>query len=127
MKFITISDLMAYLPDVVDAARAKVVPGSRWDNAIVAAYDRLLQSDQVIMVDDHTLLSPSQDTPGLYYSANGACQCKAAELHQPCRHRAEARLIVRCLEAKTQPAPVAPRTSPELLEKARREMAELFG
>jgi hypothetical protein len=48
--------------------------------------------------DGHALiiLSPSNEI----YEANGACQCRAFKNHQPCWHRAAARIVERYQERR---------------------------
>jgi len=95
------SDLIDYLVDAVDGARAMAGDDSRWQNAITAAYDWLLQ-EQAILFDTDTHALHVASPSGRSYRANGACQCKAYELHAACWHRAAARLVRRCLDTRSR-------------------------
>lgn len=78
--------------EIVQAAFDKVADSRRWQVAIVKAKQQI-EENPYLHFDGHTLLilSPS----GEIYAANGSCQCKAYAKHQPCWHRAAARLIER--------------------------------
>jgi hypothetical protein len=65
----------------------------RWEVAIVKAKQQL-ESNPYIHVDGDALLILSPESSEIY-SANGTCQCKAFKHHQPCWHRAAARLVKR--------------------------------
>lgn len=95
---IAVADILDFLTDAVDAARAAAADSTRWRNAIDAAWDHLLQQD-VIEYDHaaHELVYRSES--GATYYANGSCQCPAFEKGQPCKHRAAARLVYRAVEA----------------------------
>jgi hypothetical protein len=100
-KFTTIrtAEILDFIVDAVDAARAAAADSPRWRNAIDAAFDHLLTVD-VIEYDHtaHELLYRSES--GATYRANGSCQCRAFEAGQPCKHRAAARLVYRAVEAR---------------------------
>jgi hypothetical protein len=64
----------------------------RWQVAIAKAKVEI-ESNPYMHFDGHALLILSSS--GEIYSANGICQCKAFKNHQPCWHRAAARLIER--------------------------------
>ncbi len=84
------------LQAVVEAA-FNATDNLRWQIAIVKAKQQL-EENPYMHFDGHALLvlSPS----GEIYTANGTCQCKAYRHgHQPCWHRASARLYERYLEA----------------------------
>lgn len=87
----------------VDEARIKSAGNAPWLNAIDAAWGYLLEVDAYEVVDAYTphaaLRIPSQSTPDLIYTANGACQCRAFEVHNPCWHRAASRLVRNAMDA----------------------------
>ena len=96
---ITIAPLMDALCEAKDAAVEKAAGNQRWLNAIDAAWGWLLSQDAVFFdTTAHALRMPSTSEPGRFYTANGACQCKAFDAHTACRHRAAARLVRRALE-----------------------------
>jgi len=68
----------------------------RWEIAIVKAKQQL-EENPYMHFDGGALLvlSPS----GEIYSSNGTCQCRAFTHHQPCWHRAAARLVERYMQA----------------------------
>lgn len=78
--------------EVVQEAFDKVSDSRRWQTAIVKAKQQI-EENPYLHFDGHALLilSPS----GTIYTANSSCQCKAYAKHQPCWHRAAARLIER--------------------------------
>jgi len=64
----------------------------RWQTAIVKAKQQIEANPYITVQGDALLiLSPSNEI----YTANGTCQCKAYRNHQPCWHRAAARLVKR--------------------------------
>ena len=75
---------------VVKEAKAKT-NDRRWLNAIARAAEALISGAWIVteLADSIAVTTES----GRTYFANGACQCKAFELGQPCKHRAAARLI----------------------------------
>lgn len=77
---------------VIHEALGKVSGSRRWETAIAKAKWQL-EENPYIHYDGRALLilSPS----GEIYSANGVCQCEAYRNHQPCWHRAAARLVER--------------------------------
>jgi hypothetical protein len=80
------------LEQIVMEAFDKVSGNRRWEAAIVRAKQQL-ESNPYLHFDGDALLilSPSNEI----YRANGTCQCKAFQAHQPCWHRAAARLVKR--------------------------------
>ena len=83
------------LQRVAQEAFDKVSGNRRWETAIAKAKQQL-EENPYMHFDGQALLilSPS----GEIYSANGVCQCKAYLNHQPCWHRAAARLVERYSE-----------------------------
>ncbi len=83
------------LQQVTQEAFDKVSSNRRWETAIAKAKAQL-ETNPYIHFDGDALLilSPS----GEIYSAGGECQCKAYRQHQPCWHRAAARLVKRYTE-----------------------------
>ncbi len=83
------------MQQVAQDAFNRVLGNRRWETAIAKAKAEL-ESNPYIHFDGQSLLilSPS----GEIYTANGACQCKAFRQHQPCWHRAAARLVRRYAE-----------------------------
>ena len=77
---------------VIQEAFDKVADSRRWQCAIAKAKQQI-EENPYMHFDGQSLLilSPS----GEIYTANGACQCKAFVNHQPCWHRAAARLVER--------------------------------
>jgi hypothetical protein len=84
------------MQQVVQEAFDKVSGSRRWQTAIAKAKQQI-EENPYMHFDGSALLilSPS----GEIYSANGTCQCKAYLSHQPCWHRAAARLFKRYSEA----------------------------
>jgi hypothetical protein len=84
------------LERVIQEAFDRATGCRRWQTAIARAKVEL-ESNPYIHWDGRALLvlSPS----GEIYTANGSCQCKAFESHQPCWHRAAARLVERYNQA----------------------------
>lgn len=80
------------MQQVVQEAFDKVSGSRRWETAIVKAMQQI-EENPYMHYDGLALLilSPS----GEIYTANGTCQCRAYLNHQPCWHRAAARLIQR--------------------------------
>src|SRR5262249_48302710 len=66
-----------------------------WINAIDKAVDGLLGTWIVTELVEGLLITTES---GETYHANGACQCKAYQLNQPCKHRAAAQLVKRMNE-----------------------------
>jgi hypothetical protein len=64
----------------------------RWQTAIAKAKQQL-ESNPFLHFDGDALLILSDSNE--IYRANGTCQCKAFQKHQPCWHRAAARLVTR--------------------------------
>jgi hypothetical protein len=83
------------MQQVVQDAFNKASSSRRWQIAIARA-KRQIEENPYMHFDGRALLilSPS----GEIYSANGTCQCKAYRNHQPCWHRAAARLVERYIE-----------------------------
>lgn len=77
---------------VAQEAFDRVSGNHRWETAIAKAKAEL-ESNPYIHFDGRSLLILSSSNE--IYSANGSCQCKAYLNHQPCWHRAAARLIQR--------------------------------
>jgi hypothetical protein len=77
---------------IVQEAFDKVSGSRRWETAIVKAMQQI-EENPYMHYDGRALLilSPS----GEIYTANGTCQCQAYRNHQPCWHRAAARLVER--------------------------------
>jgi hypothetical protein len=69
----------------------------RWQMAIAKAKQEI-ESNPFMYFDGHALiiLSPSNEI----YEANGSCQCRAFKNHQPCWHRAAARIVERYNETR---------------------------
>jgi hypothetical protein len=84
------------MQQVVQDAFDKVSGSRRWQTAIAKAKQQI-EENPYMHFDGSALLilSPS----GEIYSANGTCQCKGYLNHQPCWHRAAARLVKRYSEA----------------------------
>ena len=80
------------MQQVVQDAFDKVSGSRRWETAIVKAMQQI-EENPYMHYDGRALLilSPS----GEIYTANGTCQCRAYQNHQPCWHRAAARLVER--------------------------------
>ena len=125
------------LVEVVDKARIDAQSSKAWVHAINTAYDWLLQTDTVEMVDADTVRIPSATVAYRYYQANGSCQCTAYHKGSPCWHRAAARLVKRMLEVQEKKmqlqADVEAQADAEAQaarkaarEKAFREAMELF-
>ncbi|MEI8166173.1 MAG: hypothetical protein WCG26_07335, partial [Chloroflexales bacterium] len=105
------ADLLDRLCDAYDIASTKVLPGSRWANALDAAYDHLLQVDEIeYRAADHALLYHSES--GKSYMANGRCACTAWMQGQPCKHRSAARLVRNALALTPVVAPVGATFTP---------------
>jgi hypothetical protein len=77
---------------VAQEAFDKVSGSRRWETAIVKAMQQI-EENPYMHYDGRTLLILSSS--GEIYTANGTCQCRAYLNHQPCWHRAAARLIER--------------------------------
>ena len=92
-----VADILDGLVQAVDAAR-KATDAPRWQNAINAAFDHLLQQEEVA-VDAHGALEYHSES-GTTYFANGACQCAAFAKGQPCKHRAAARLVRNAIQGR---------------------------
>lgn len=95
------ADLLDFLVDAVDAARASTAPAA-WQRAIDRAYDTLLQLD-VIAYDlaAGAIRLASASEPGVERIANGDCPCPAfVKGDGVCYHRAAARLVKRALELR---------------------------
>lgn len=86
----------ARLSAVVTEAFEKTSNNRRWQTAVVCAKVEL-ETNPFIAWNGKALiiLSPSNEL----YEANGTCQCAAFKSHNPCWHRAAARLIERYNEA----------------------------
>ena len=96
------NELLDAVTDAYDRALTHV-EDPRWRKAIAAAFNQFLEADTVTFdVASHTLRIESLETPGLFYEANGRCQCEAAHYNNPCLHRALARLLARAFEAIAQ-------------------------
>jgi len=92
------ADLLDNLVSAVDRARVNAQDDPRWLRAIDAGWDWLLQQDELSYnAATHELVVQSATGSG-EYRANGACQCRAAELDRPCWHRAAARIVRRAVE-----------------------------
>jgi hypothetical protein len=83
------------MQQVIEEAFNKVSGNRRWEVAIVKAAQQI-ESNPYLHFDGDALLilSPSNEI----YRANGVCQCRAFAQHQPCWHRAAARLVKRYSE-----------------------------
>ncbi len=81
---------------VIQEAFDRLGNSRRWQMAIAKAKQEI-ESNPFMHHDGHALiiLSPSNEI----YEANGSCQCKAFKNHQPCWHRAAARIVQRYNEA----------------------------
>jgi hypothetical protein len=101
-RFLTLrtADLIDSLCDAVDAARIAAAGNQRWLNAIDAAWEHLLQADEIdFQPESGALLYRSES--GQVYTANGTCQCIAYTRGEPCKHRAASRLVKRALALTT--------------------------
>lgn len=98
---VAVAELLDFIVDAVDTARQAAADSPRWLRAIDSAYDFILQQD-VLSYDAaaHALRVESASEPGKVYESNGDCQCRAAELGNPCWHRAAARLVARAFELR---------------------------
>lgn len=107
---ITRTSIFDQLCAAVDEARIKSAADLAWLNAISAAWAWLLEEDTYEVVNAGTphaaVRVPSRSKPGLIYTANGECQCRAYELHNPCMHRAASRLVRNALAFASAPAPI---------------------
>ncbi|HEV2802431.1 MAG TPA: hypothetical protein VGW12_18315 [Pyrinomonadaceae bacterium] len=82
--------------EVIQEAFDKVANSRRWQIAIAKAKQQIEENPYLHFDGDALLiLSPS----GEIYTANGTCQCKAYTNHQPCWHRAAARLVARYMQS----------------------------
>lgn len=84
------------MQQVTQDAFNRVSGNRRWETAIAKAKAEL-EANPYMHFDGQALLILSAS--GEIYSANDSCQCKAFANHQPCWHRAAARLIKRYAEA----------------------------
>jgi hypothetical protein len=102
-EFTTIrtADLLDWLTDAVDTARASTAPAT-WQRAIDAAWDELLQQDTIAYdLSAYAIRVESATRAGRTYEANGDCQCEAFTKGQGvCWHRAAARLVRRAIELR---------------------------
>lgn len=120
------ADIFDELLDAVDYARS-VAPAGAWLNAVNAAYGDLLDADVLYYdAERHALRVESASEPGRFYVANGACQCRAFELGNPCRHRCAARLVYRALELRALAAEIVAEHGLSLAS-ARRSAARQLG
>lgn len=91
------ADIFDHLCAAVDEARTKSANDPAWLARINDAWDWLLAQDAYEIVNFGTphaaVRIPSATRPGLIYTANGTCQCRAYETHTPCWHRAASRLL----------------------------------
>jgi hypothetical protein len=87
---------MNRMQGVIQEAFDRVGNSRRWQMAVARAKQEI-ESNPFMHHDGHALviLSPSNEI----YEANGSCQCKAFKNHQPCWHRAAARIVQRYNEA----------------------------
>jgi hypothetical protein len=90
------------LEEVIQAAFDAATSGGgrdaqRWGFAIAKAKQQL-ESNPFLHFDGDALLILSDSNE--IYRANGSCQCRAFRNHQPCWHRAAARLVERYNEAR---------------------------
>jgi hypothetical protein len=90
------------MQQVIQEAFDKVSGSRRWQPAIAKAKQQI-EENPYMHFDGKSLLILSSS--GEIYSANGVCQCKAYRSHQPCWHRAAARLVHRYEEACTEAEP----------------------
>jgi hypothetical protein len=99
-RAIPVSELLDFLCDAVDAARVAAADSPEWLAAIDRAWDAILTQDTVSFHPvTHSLRIESLSRPGVFYEANGACQCEAFSYNGGvCTHRAAARLVRRALE-----------------------------
>ena len=116
---------------VVEEACRSAAAHGRWLIAIGrAAYELEVNPYVERNPNGHGLIIGS--TSGECYSANGTCTCVAFKYGQPCYHRAMARLVRLHDEREAIRAIIEPAIDKafaplhERLEKANREMAELF-
>lgn len=90
------------LAEVAAESIAKVNPaqpnGKRWIRAITKAVVMIEENPFIEWQADSKSLLIMSETSGNIYSANGVCGCRAFEQGQPCKHRAAARLVMRCME-----------------------------
>ncbi len=80
------------MEQVIQEAFDKATGSKRWQTAIAKAKQQL-ESNPFLHFDGDALLILSDSNE--IYRANGTCQCKAFQKHQPCWHRAAARLVTR--------------------------------
>jgi hypothetical protein len=85
------SKLQEIVEKAFNAARNR-----RWEVAIVKAKQQI-EENPFMHLDGDALLILSPESSEIY-RANGTCQCKAFQHHQPCWHRAAARLVKRYIE-----------------------------
>src|SRR5262249_43831460 len=90
----------------VETAKRRAAGNTRWINAIDKAVDGLLGNAWIVteLVEGLLITTESGET----YHANGACQCKAYENGQACKHRAAARLVQMMNEKEEAPAASLP-------------------
>lgn len=91
------ADLIDAIAAVIDTARAKVA-GTSWANALEDGYNMLLQMDTIVYAVERHELTVESSQGGVFYHANGVCECKAGQKDIPCWHRAAAKLVRRALE-----------------------------
>lgn len=105
-QFTTIAtaDILDHLCAAVDAAREKMSASQAagcWFIALDKAWDYLLTTDTIAFdIGAHAIRVPSVSKPGVYYHANGDCQCEAFTHGGACWHRSAARLVRRALELR---------------------------
>lgn len=97
------------LVSAYDAAKAKCADDPRWLSALQSAYEYLSElavNGLPVELDetDH-LRVESRTRPGTFYWANGTCSCRAAQVGNPCWHRAASRLVWRTREIQSDIRP----------------------
>lgn len=99
---LAVADLLDHLCAAVDKARSDAAGNQRWLNAIGAAWDYLLQVDEISYDQAAGAIRVESATEaGKHYTSNGDCQCRAfTHGAGVCWHRAAARLVRRALELR---------------------------
>lgn len=134
---LTVPEFLDGLVVAVEAARAQLAGQPEWIEELDDAYDWALQFDGQIITDGHIVLIPSDGTPGLIYSVNGACQCESYQHRanprhdRACKHRVRAKLVKRAILAQAELLSVAAAALSQAELDARyaeslREVNELF-
>lgn len=129
-RSVTTTAILDDLIHAVDAARAQLAGRPEWLADLDDAYNWLLEFDGCLLTDGHNVLIPSDETPELYYSVNGVCQCGAylhranARRDKVCKHRVRARLVTRALERSSARQSAEARSLADRLARARAALAQ---